>query len=47
MKYLVETKHDCKVLDTYEEARSFCYAHGIHPEEMVEITDEEAAETCG
>ena len=48
MKYLVETKNGCEVLDcSYEQAEIFCYFHGIHPEEIVEITDEEAAEICG
>lgn len=47
MKYLVETRINCKVLDTYELAEIFCYEHGIHPEEIVEISDEEALEICG
>ena len=47
MKYLVETKVDCVVKDTYEEAEIFCYFHCIHPEEIVEITDEEAEEILG
>ena len=47
MKYLVETRIGCEVLDTYELAEIFCYEAGIHPEEIVEITDEEAAEICG
>ena len=47
MKYLVETRINCEVLDTYELAEIFCYEHGIHPEEIVEISDEEAAEICG
>lgn len=48
MKYIVETKGmGCEVLDTYELAEIFCYECGIHPEEIVEITDEEAAEICG
>ena len=44
MKYLVEARIDCEVFNTYEEAEIFCYEHGIHPEEIVEITDEEAEE---
>lgn len=44
MKYLVETRIDCKVLNTYEEAEIFCCENGIHPEEIIEITDEEAEE---
>jgi hypothetical protein len=44
MKYLIEARMVCEVKDTYEEAEIFCYFHGIHPEEIVEITDEEAEE---
>ena len=47
MKYLVETRFSCEVLDTYEEAEIFCYEHGIHPEEIVEITSEEVEEILG
>lgn len=47
MKYLVETRIDYEVLNTYEEAEVFCYEHGIHPEEIVEITDKEAEEILG
>ena len=47
MKYLVETRIGCEVLNTYEEAEVFCYERGIHPEEIVEITDEEAEEILG
>ena len=47
MKYLVETRIGCEVLNTYEEAEVFCYEHGIHPEEIVEITDKEAEEILG
>ena len=47
MKYIVETRIGCEVLDTYERAEIFCYEHGIHPEEIVEVTEEEAAEICG
>ena len=47
MKYLVEMRIGCEVLDTYELAEIFCYERGIHPEEIVEVTDEEAAEICG
>lgn len=46
MKYLVETRIGCEVLDTYELTEIFCYEQGIHPEEIMEITDEEAAEIC-
>ena len=47
MKYLIEARMVCEVKDTYEEAEIFCYFHGIHPEEIVEITDEEAEEILG
>ena len=47
MKYLIDTRTGSEVKDTYEEAEIFCYEHGIHPEEIVEITDEEAKEICG
>lgn len=44
MKYLIETKTDCVVKNSYLEAEIFCYFHCIHPEEIIEITDEEAKE---
>jgi hypothetical protein len=44
MKYLIEARMVCEVKDTYREAEIFCAEHGIHPEEIVEITDEEAEE---
>ncbi len=47
MKYMVETRVGCEVLPTYEQAEIFCYFHGIHPEEIYEITDEEAEEILG
>ena len=47
MKYLVETRFYCEVLDTYDTAEIFCYERGIHPEEIVEITAEEAEEILG
>ena len=47
MKYLIEMRIGCEVKDIYEEAEIFCYEHGIHPEEIVEITDEEAEEILG
>ena len=47
MKYLIEMRIGCEVKDTYEEAEIFCYEHGIHPEEIVEITNEEAEEILG
>ena len=37
MKYLIEMRIGCEVKDTYEEAEIFCYEHGIHPEEIVEM----------
>ena len=47
MKYSVETRFGCEVLDSYESAEVFCYECGIHPEEIVEITDKEAEEILG
>ena len=47
MKYLIEARLVCEVKNTYEEAEIFCYFHGIHPEEIVEITEEEAEEFLG
>ena len=47
MKYLIESKMVCEVRDTYREAEIFCGERGIHPEEIVEITDEEAEEILG
>ena len=47
MKYLIETKTGCVVKDTYEEAEIYCAFHCIHPEEIYEITDEEAEEILG
>ena len=47
MKYLIEARMVCEVKDTYREAEIFCAEHGIHPEEIVEITDEEAEEILG
>ena len=41
MKYIIETRIGCEVLDTYELAEIFCIDHGIHPEEIVEVTEEE------
>ena len=47
MKYLVENYFYLEVFNTYREAEIFCAEHGIHPEEIVEITDEEAEEILG
>lgn len=44
MKYYIEARMVCEVKDTYREAEIFCAEHGIHPEEIVEITDKEAEE---
>ena len=44
MMYLIETRISCEVLPTYEDAEMRCWELGIHPEEIVEITDEEAEE---
>lgn len=47
MKYLIETRIGCEVLPTYEDAEIRCLELLIHPEEIVEITDEEAEEILG
>jgi hypothetical protein len=47
MKYYIETRVGCEVKSTYKEAEIFCYENGIHPEEIVEITNEEAEEILG
>ena len=47
MKYAIETRSYTEICNTYEDAEIFCYEHGIHPEEIVEITDEEAEEMGG
>ena len=47
MKYMIEMRIGCEIFNTYEEAEIFCGEHGIHPENIYEITDEEAAEICG
>jgi hypothetical protein len=47
MNYFVETRICCEYFATYEEAEIYCAEHGIHPEDIYEITDEEAAEICG
>ena len=44
MMYLVEGRVVCRVFSTYEAAEFHCWQNGIHPEEIVEITDEEAEE---
>ena len=46
MMYLVEARF-CEVFATYEEAEIYCFERGIHPEEIVEITPEEAEEILG
>ena len=47
MKYLIDTRFCLEVFDTYREAEIFCGECGIHPEEIVEITNEEAEEILG
>jgi len=47
MMYCVETQIGCEVFATYEDAEIFCFFHAIHPEEIVEITAEEAEEIFG
>ena len=47
MKYLIETRIGCEVLPAYEYTEIRCWELSIHPEEIVEITDEEAEEILG
>jgi hypothetical protein len=47
MKYLIDIRFCLEVFNTYREAELFCAERGIHPEEIVEITDEEAEEIFG
>ena len=47
MKYLINERMVYEVKNTYREAEIFCGEHGIHPEAIVEITDEEAEEILG
>ncbi len=46
MMYLVNDRF-CEVFTTYEEAEEWCFFHGVHPEEIEEITPEEAEEILG
>ena len=47
MKYMVEMRIGCEVFNTYREAEIFCGERGIYPEDIHEITDEEAEEILG
>ena len=47
MKYLIDAPLCYVVCDTYREAEIFCGERGIHPEVIVEITEEEAEEILG
>ena len=47
MMYYIETRTGYEVKSTYREAEIFCYENGIHPEVIVEITEEEAEESLG
>jgi hypothetical protein len=47
MMYLVEERMVCEVFATYREAEIFCGERGIHPENIYEITKEEAEEILG
>ena len=47
MKYLIDNRFCLKAFDTYREAELFCAERGIHPEEIEEITPEEAEEIFG
>ena len=44
MNYFVEFGRVYEEFATYREAEIFCGERGIHPEDIVEITDEEAEE---
>lgn len=47
MMYLVDTPISAEVFSTYPEAEEYCWHHAIHPEEIVEISPEEAEEIRG
>ena len=47
MMYLIDVRMVCEVFATYREAELFCAERGIHPEEIHEITAEEAEEILG
>lgn len=47
MFYLVDGPVSAEVFSTYNEAEEYCWHHAIHPEEIVEISPEEAAEIRG
>lgn len=47
MKYLVDGRYIARVFSTYEAAEFHCWQNSIHPEVIVEITDEEAKEILG
>lgn len=44
MMFLVEGRIVCRVFSTYEAAEFHCWQNGIHPEEIEEIAEDEAAE---
>lgn len=44
MMYLVEGRVIGRVFSTYEAAEFHCWQTGIHPEEIREISDDEAQE---
>jgi hypothetical protein len=47
MMYLVEARMVCEVFPTYRDAEIFCGERGIYPENIYEITEEEAEEILG
>ena len=47
MMYLIDTPTSAEVFSTYAEAEEYCWHHAIHPEEIVEISPEEAEEIRG
>lgn len=44
MKYYIETRIGYEVKNTYREAEIFCYENGIHPENIIEISEKEFTE---
>ena len=44
MMYLVEGRVIGRVFSTYEAAEFHCWQNGIHPEEIIGISDDEAQE---
>lgn len=44
MKYVIDVRFCFEVFNDYRTAELFCAERGIHPEEIIEMTDEDFAE---